>query len=159
MPALVPIQANPPATTLVGDELTEAIQSLMPQSSLAPSHQINSPSPPSAPPPSTGLLEDELSTVIDWQGLGLGLGLEEHKLQEIETDGGGKVADCRRSMFSHWLRSTPTASWQDMVDALGKMGEWTLAARVKFKYSETFPSLQHQGKRFNSVVMLFIQLM
>ena len=126
----------------VESHLDEAVRSLIEQSAQEASHQTQV----SSLPPSLAILEEELQAVIDWQGLGLQLGLEEYRLQEILIDEGGTVAHCRRSMLSVWLKSAPTASWLDVVDALAKMGERTLAATVKFRYCQTSPVFQHAGK-------------
>ena len=37
-------------------------------------------------------------------------------------------------MFRLWLRSDPNASWKDVVQALEKAKNFTLAARLKKKY-------------------------
>ena len=136
-------------------QLDEPIRSLIEQSAQPPSLQAQASSLPPVPSPSHGLLEEELQSITDWQGLGLRLGLEEHKLQEIMIDQRGMVAHCRRSMFSSWLKSVPTASWPDIVDALAKMGEWTLAAEIKFKYSQTSPIFQYPGKGIDGMHFSF----
>ena len=78
-------------------------------------------------------LLDELKSVIDWQGLGLRLGIPEHQLEEIKVDHRGVVWECRSRMLSCWLKATANPSWEQVIAALGRMKEWNVAAKIKHK--------------------------
>ena len=127
----------------------------MEQSARPPSLQMQASSLPPVPSPTHVLLEEELQSITDWQGLGLQLGLENYILQQIMIDENYKVARCRRSMLSKWLKSVPTASWLDIVHALAKMGEYTLANAIEFKYSQGSPIFQRPGKRITGMYSAF----
>ena len=74
--------------------------------------------------------------VVDWQGLGLRLGIPEHQLEEIKVDCRGEVSECRNRMLSRWLRATGNPSWGEVIAALGRMKEWNVAAKIKYKYED-----------------------
>ena len=40
-------------------------------------------------------------------------------------------------MFTLWLKSNPTASWEDLISALKTIGENTLAKALEEKYCHT----------------------
>lgn len=79
-------------------------------------------------------LIDELETITAWQELGLRLGIPEHTLQEIKVDSHEKVLECRSGMLSCWIKSTANPSWEDVIAALGRMKEWKVAAKIKYKF-------------------------
>ena len=62
------------------------------------------------------LLEAILS-VTAWKQLGLNLGLEKYKLDNIEINKHWIVQDCQMEMISLWL-DTGDASWRALVRAL-----------------------------------------
>lgn len=91
----------------------------------------------SLPPEPTLLsLMDELETVTDWEELGLRLGIPEHQLKEIKVEHRGVVTECRSIMLSCWLKSIVNPSWEEVITALGRMKEWNVAARIKYKYED-----------------------
>ena len=53
-----------------------------------------------------------------WLDLGLQLGLKHDDLEAIKLEYLGNTDDCRRVMFSKWLRATPEASRKQLIDAL-----------------------------------------
>ena len=55
--------------------------------------------------------------VVNWQYLGLTLGLEKPQLNIINQNYRGIVEDCRKEMISQWL-DTGNASWRALVRAL-----------------------------------------
>ena len=81
-------------------------------------------------------LVGELERVIDWQGLGLRLGIPEYQLEEIKVDHRGEVWECRSRMLSCWLKATANPSWEQVIAALGKMKEWNVAAKIKHKLEQ-----------------------
>ena len=85
--------------------------------------------------PDVKTLCNELVSVSDWRKLGLNLGVQDYELDKIERSHPSE--DCGRWMqetFSLWLRHTPNASWGDVVGALRRMGENTVAERIEQKY-------------------------
>ena len=80
---------------------------------------------------------------VDWYSLGVTLGVHVSKLQEIRTQGG--PSQWKIDMFAFWLRSTPTASWNDITRALEKLDYRVLAAKLNSKYSGQQPSLGTEG--------------
>ena len=80
-------------------------------------------------------LYNELAGVSDWRRLGLYLGVQDHKLDQIECSRPAEGCDVwKRETFSLWLRCTPSASWRDVVGALRRMGEKTIAEKIELKY-------------------------
>ena len=53
-----------------------------------------------------------------WYGLGIQLGLEDNALEEIKTECGNKIDECRRAMFREWLRTSSDCSRKQLLDAL-----------------------------------------
>ena len=80
-------------------------------------------------------LTEELSGMNDWYSLGVALLVPVSKLQEIMALSPlGGIARWRIDLLQHWLDSTPTASWSDIITALEKIGHHTLSARLRTKY-------------------------
>ena len=87
------------------------------------------------PPPTVQLLLEELRQVDDWYPLGVTLGVPTQKLRDIQTSNSqGGIQRWSIDMFQYWLKSTPTASWKDVISALEQLEHLTLAARLKAKY-------------------------
>ena len=86
------------------------------------------------------LLLEAVSNVTDWHGLGLKLSLTMSQLRGIELtyprDGPGRL---KAEMFDVWLKSSPNASWADLITALEDMGEDRVASNVRAAYSPTAP--------------------
>ena len=76
------------------------------------------------------MLSNVLAEVVDWELLGINLGLEMHKLEEIKAKCGGDPVMCKNKMYDIWLRQNTEASWRDVVQALEKLGEMKIAQRV-----------------------------
>ena len=86
--------------------------------------------------PHIATLCNELTSISDWFTLGLNLGVQYHQLQEIrsnyfQVEG---VGACRRESLVLWLQRTPNALWRDVVGALRRMGEKTVAERIELQY-------------------------
>ena len=54
----------------------------------------------------------------NWEDVGLELGVEEHELKRIEIECQGKINECKKEMFRHWLRHHPHPSWEKVSHAL-----------------------------------------
>ena len=78
---------------------------------------------------------NELVSITDWHKLGLYLGVQDYKLDQIERSHSAEGCDgWKRETFSVWLRCTSNASWRDVVETLQKMGQNTVAERIEQKY-------------------------
>ena len=78
-----------------------------------------------------------LDTLVNWQKFGTFLpGIKSEHVQVIERD--KKENDLQKgSLFSKWLSVDPEASWQDVLFALEKSQEYSLASRVYQKLNTT----------------------
>ena len=54
----------------------------------------------------------------DWEDVGLELGVEKYVLDRIERDCRGRTNDCKREMFSYWLRNDLQPSWEKVSHAV-----------------------------------------
>ena len=78
-------------------------------------------------------LSSELEPVADWHTLGVRLGVEDHKLREIEE----QYHDPQRrkhEVLSRWLRKGHNCTWRSVVEVLMLMGEMVVADTIKLKY-------------------------
>ena len=77
-----------------------------------------------------------LKNLVDWQSLGLKLGLFYPTLEKIETDHPGKVEQCKTKMLAAWLRQQDNVrqhgspSWSVLQAALRSMGENDIASEI-----------------------------
>ena len=70
--------------------------------------------------------------VNDWYNLGLHLGLSVKQLKNIRRKYYRLGEERMKTiMFEVWLKSFPSASWADLIDALNEMGEDSVASRVE----------------------------
>ena len=73
-----------------------------------------------------------VASVSDWFTLGLYLGLEIAELNDIRTTHHlAGVNMLKAMMFDKWLKRCLTASWDDVIDALIDLDEFTAADRVR----------------------------
>ena len=85
--------------------------------------------------PTIHQLTEELAGMNDWRSLGVALRVPVGELEEIMALSPlGGIARWRIDLLEHWLSSTPTASWSDIIPALEKLGHHTLSARLRTKY-------------------------
>lgn len=84
-----------------------------------------------APEPETKDLQH--LPIKDWYALGLELGLKDFDLEVIRNDEGGMQGRIRK-MFQAWLSQFPNASYQQLVNALCKIKENTVASDLCKKY-------------------------
>ena len=104
--------------------------------------------------PNAATLCSELISISDWRTLGLFLGVQDYELDKIERSHPTEGCDgWKRETFSLWLRRTPSASWRDVVGALRRMGENTVAERIEQKY---IIGHVHPGKLAHKVYVIYI---
>ena len=77
-----------------------------------------------------------LKNVVDWQSLGLELGLLYPTLEQIDEEQRGSIAKCKTKMLASWLRQQDHVSrkgipsWAVLRTALEEMGEHQLASEI-----------------------------
>ena len=87
------------------------------------------------------LLVRELSSVVQWDVLGIYLGVEETEIETIERDH-HDTARRRIVMLRKWMDKDLNASWEKVIDTLESMSLVRLANQLKEKYcpeSESMP--------------------
>ena len=78
-----------------------------------------------------------LDTLVNWQKFGTFLpGIKSEYIQVIECDIRGNDLQ-KAALFSKWLSVLPEASWQDVLSALEKSQEYSLASKVYQKLNTT----------------------
>ena len=94
-----------------------------------PHHHQSASSTNSETTPAVVQLADliEHVTTPRWYDLGLALGVDDSKLQVIEQDTRGDGQTGLRRMFQKWLSSCKQPSWDNVIQALRKIGENRLA--------------------------------
>ena len=79
-------------------------------------------------------------SVTDWHTLGIQLDLTTSQLNSIHVTYYAHGTDrLKTEMFDVWLKSSPTASWADLITALEDMGMDRVASNVRAAYSPTAP--------------------
>ena len=108
----------------------------------------------------TGDLNDvckAVSDCVEWNRLGLELGLKYSRLQEIEIDKRGKNSHCRRDMIAAWLRNSKKdkvmkkgrPTWKQLIQALKNIGEISLSEEImkQRKVSNPVKSTKEKSRR------------
>lgn len=89
-------------------------------------------------PLSVKLLVEVVSDVTDWHSLGLQLNLTMSQLKDIHmTYNAYGVGRLKAEMLDLWLRSSPSASWAELIAGLTAMGEVTVANKIAARYPLT----------------------
>ena len=87
-------------------------------------------------PLSVNLLVEAVTDVTDWHTLGLKLNLTMSQLEDIRVTyhvyGLGVL---KARVFDAWLKSSPSASWSDLISALKSMNEHRVASDIAARYS------------------------
>ena len=79
-----------------------------------------------------------IRNLIDWKMLGLQLGLHYPTLMKIKSDQHDVIDECKMEMLSAWLQQQDDVSqrgvpsWSALEIALRRMGENTIADRIRF---------------------------
>ena len=110
--------------------------------------------------PTIHQLTEELAGMNDWYSLGVTLLVPVSKLQEIMAlSPQGGIARWRIDLLQHWLDSTPTASWSDIITALEKIGHRTLSTRLRLKYlsSATITTAGIFIKVYHTCMLMYLQ--
>ena len=81
-------------------------------------------------------MKKSLKDLVDWQSLGLELGLLYPTLKRIKKEQCGDIRDCMTEMLAAWLQqqdnvtSKGVPSWSVLQTALGCIGENELASEI-----------------------------
>ena len=75
---------------------------------------------------------------MDWKPLAIQLEMSATKIEEIDVNNRGRVADCRYSMIQFWLQSDISRSWQKLIGALKSTDYSVLAEEIKSTYCPMF---------------------
>ena len=86
------------------------------------------------PRPTLNDLMKELVSVVNWQQLMINMGVEKYENDKIERNFSSDNDRQKQEAFDKWLRMKPDACWKDVIDALYKMKEVTLASSLARKY-------------------------
>ncbi len=80
-------------------------------------------------------LDTCLRDLTNWQLFGSFLpGIHSSDITIIENDKDSDMNNQKIALYHKWLSVCPTASWKDVVNALEKIGELTIAGSVQAKY-------------------------
>ena len=89
--------------------------------------------------------------------LGLQLDISAYHLDEIIVNKQGDFQACKMEMFKKWLNCTDSASYTNLLKALNRIGEQSLAAKVlagRQANVELNPSLAVMDLTFNPLVVI-----
>ena len=77
-----------------------------------------------------------LHAVVEWKSLGVQLDISVPKIDEIDVNNRGQVAECRYALVKFWLESDVSCSWKKLIDALlaPAIGKSALAEEIRNKY-------------------------
>ena len=89
-----------------------------------------------SPPLSVNLFGEAVTDVTDWHSLGRKLNLTMSQLEDIRvTYHGYGLGVLKARVFDAWLKSSPSASWSDLISALKSMNEHRVASDIAARYS------------------------
>ena len=75
-----------------------------------------------------------LKDVVEWKSLGVQLDISAPKIDEIDVNNRGQVAECRYALVQFWLQSYVSCSWKKLIDALKSTGKSVLAEEIRTTY-------------------------
>ena len=79
-------------------------------------------------------LDDNLRDLVKWKRFALYLpGIDQSDIEVIDTEKRDDVAEQKLLLFSKWLSVHPKATWQEVVLALEKTDEFTIANKLGMK--------------------------
>ena len=90
-------------------------------------------------------------SVTDWYTLGIHLDLTPSQVDDIHmTYHAHGVNRLKTEMFKVWLKSSPDASWTDLITALRAMDENTIASEIQAgKHENTVDTRQSETTTFS----------
>lgn len=90
------------------------------------------------------MVDEAIKDVVEWEDLGLKLGIYYPTLEKISVSEHHKVNKCRKKMLQEWLKGRDKVkilggpTWLQMVGALRKLGDNALADHVQSKFGPFF---------------------
>ena len=116
-----------------------------------PHKELNESTEKPCPPLTVKELLTATINVSDWHRLGLLLNLTMCQLREIDVtynkEGFNRI---KAEMFDAWLKSSPSASWNDLIKALKTIGEANVASEIEASCSITSPDTTGNVRILNS---------
>ena len=88
-------------------------------------------SPPSLAVLTNATLIKATESLSDWRKLGTYLDIEAHVLINIAKNHPGDAGRCRDAMVETWLHINPSATWKDVMKAVGKLPDVAIAQTIK----------------------------
>ena len=76
------------------------------------------------------ILEAIKTIVFQWQSLGIHLGIEKYKLDEIKYNCHDQIQVCRKEMVYYWIEAK-IATCDKLISALSKVGEMKIVDDIK----------------------------
>ena len=98
-------------------------------------------------------LLEELKSVVDWQPLMINLNFEKYKNDKIEKNFPRDVDRQKEEAFDQWLRQKSDACWKDIIDALYKVDEDSLARKLTRKYDWIDPRVYTNQILYTEIYM------
>lgn len=98
------------------------------------------------------ILSNELTSIYNWELLGVKLGIAVSRLDEIKANCFGDLEKCKIKLFDLWLRLNVNPSWRDIVKGLEQMEEYNLAEHIRQKYPMVFRGWPRPPMRQSSSV-------
>ena len=133
----------------VGISCTD-VEGEIPHTHSISSNKMASSSPPPSlySKPSEDLWAEWLEPLIKWQMFGLFLpGIKQTDIERIEEDK-TEVDSRKMALWSKWSTVNPNGTWEDVIKALKRMKQNTLAVEIEGKLSK---EQVHKGKRMKWV--------
>ena len=78
----------------------------------------------------------EVIELVNWQGVGLQLGVKDYELQKIKLNN-PRCHDQKREMFRAWLRTSVNRNYDDVIKALEAVGERKVAQQLRDKFTSS----------------------
>ena len=92
---------------------------------------------PSFPQPELIMKDLEVIELVNWQGVGLQLGVKDYELQKIKLNNPLCHDDQKREMFRAWLRTSVNPNYDDVIKALEAVGERNVAQQLRDKFTSS----------------------
>lgn len=79
-------------------------------------------------------LTNVLKEVTDWETLGIRLGVEKAKIDEIAQRRNQDPHLCKVDLLAHWLNTDLSASWEKLAKALDEMDLQRVGQKIRASY-------------------------
>eukprot|EP00731_Ephydatia_muelleri_P021526 Em0014g117a len=72
-----------------------------------------------------------IESLSDWSKLGTNLGIPAHVLRTIAEDHPRNARMCKVAMVETWLHTNPSATWKDVMEAVGELPDVAIAQTIR----------------------------